>query len=210
MGHDVRSIANADADNLRAAADRLLALIEQARLKRERYLLLLTGVPGSGKTLAGLHVVHRAISTGIERHGDIVYLSGNTPLVVVLREALSRDEYYRRRRDGVPRNLERIRSDVRARIQHINDFLQEGLRGASDEPPHEHVIVFDEAQRAWDEQQGLDKFGRTASEPSLLLEMMSRHTDWCACICLIGSGQEINSGEEGVLGWGEAIRKMCR
>jgi hypothetical protein len=97
---------------------------------------------------------------------------------------------------------------VRTRIQHINDFLQQSLRGAPEEPPHEHVIVFDEAQRAWDEKQGQDKFNRTASEPLLLLELMARHPDWCACVCLIGSGQEINSGEEGVLGWGDALRKL--
>ena len=207
-GHDVRSIANADADNLGSAAARLVALIEQARERGKRYLLLLTGVPGSGKTLAGLHVVHSAVATGVERTGDIVYLSGNTPLVVVLREALARDERRRRRDAGDRKSLQEIRREVRARIQHITDFLQESLRGSTNDPPHEHVIVFDEAQRAWDEKQGLEKFERTASEPALLLELMSRHQDWCACVCLIGGGQEINSGEEGVFGWGEALRCM--
>jgi hypothetical protein len=207
-GHDVRSIANADADNLRSAAARLVALIEQARDQGKRFLLVLTGVPGSGKTLAGLHVVHSAIATGVERYGDIVYLSGNTPLVVVLREALARDEYMRSRRACERKSLGTIRREVRARIQHINDFLQESLRGSPEDPPHEHVIVFDEAQRAWDEKQGMEKFERTASEPALLLELMARHNDWCACVCLIGGGQEINSGEDGVFGWGEALRKM--
>jgi Uncharacterized conserved protein (DUF2075) len=207
-GHDVRSIANADADNLQSAASRLVALIKQAREEGRRFLLILTGVPGSGKTLAGLHVVHSTIATDVERHGDIVYLSGNTPLVVVLREALARDEHSRRRRAGERKSLGIIRREVRARIQHINDFLQESFRGTAEHPPHEHVIVFDEAQRAWDEKQGMEKFERTASEPALLLELMSRHHDWCACICLIGGGQEINSGEEGVFGWGEALRKM--
>jgi hypothetical protein len=207
-GHDVRSIANADADNLRSAAARLVNLIEQARWEKKRYLLVLSGVPGSGKTLAGLHVVHSAAATGVERQGDIIYLSGNTPLVLVLREALAQDEYLRRRRAGEPTSVGNIRREVRARIQHINDFLRESLRGSPGSPPHEHVIVFDEAQRAWDEKQGLEKFDRTASEPALLLELMSRHNDWCACVCIIGGGQEINSGEEGVFGWGEALRRM--
>lgn len=101
-----------------------------------------------------------------------------------------------------------IRREVRARIQHINDFLQDGFRGSPEAPPHEHVIVFDEAQRAWDEKQGIKEFKRTASEPALVLELMSRHPDWCACVCLVGGGQEINSGEDGVFGWGEALRKM--
>ncbi|HLY19412.1 MAG TPA: DNA/RNA helicase domain-containing protein [Bryobacteraceae bacterium] len=207
-GHDVRSIANADADNLQSAAARLVALIEQAREQQKRFLLVLTGVPGSGKTLAGLHVVHSAVATRVERYGDIVYLSGNTPLVVVLREALARDEHLRSRRVGGRRPLGVIRREVRARIQHINDFLQESLRGSPDAPPHEHVIIFDEAQRAWDEKQGIKEFNRTASEPALILELMSRHSDWCACVCLVGGGQEINSGEEGIFGWGEALRKM--
>lgn len=97
---------------------------------------------------------------------------------------------------------------MRVRIQHINDFLKEGLSKPSGQVVHEHAIVFDEAQRAWDEKQGRDKFNRNASEPFLLLELMSRHNDWCACVCLVGGGQEINSGEEGVRGWGDALRKL--
>jgi hypothetical protein len=169
---------------------------------------MLTGVPGSGKTLAGLHVVHNTIATGVEQKGDIVYLSGNTPLVCVLREALALDEHSRSRQAGRRISLGEIRLDVRARIQHINDFLQDNLSRPKGTAPHEHVIVFDEAQRAWDEKQGREKFKRTASEPTLLLEVMSRHEDWCACVCLVGSGQEINSGEEGVVGWGDALRRM--
>lgn len=94
-GHGVKSIANADADNLGTAAARLVELIRHAQQQSKRYLLLLTGVPGSGKTLAGLNVVHTAVESGVEKKGDIVYLSGNTPLVVVLREALARDEHQR-------------------------------------------------------------------------------------------------------------------
>lgn len=75
--------------------------------------------------------------------------------------------------------------------------------------PFEHAIVFDEAQRAWDERQGLKKFSRTASEPALLLQVMGLRGDWCACVCLVGGGQEINSGERGVSGWGDAIRDLA-
>jgi hypothetical protein len=68
-GHGVKSIANADADNLSSAASRLVGLIQEARESGKRYLLHLTGVPGSGKTLAGLNVVHTAIETGVEKKG---------------------------------------------------------------------------------------------------------------------------------------------
>jgi hypothetical protein len=207
-GHDVRSIAQADAPNLKEAAARLVELIVQARHEGRRFLTFLTGVPGSGKTLAGLQVVHDAIATGAGGRGDIVYLSGNTPLVTVLREALARDERSRRTGQGRGIPLQQIRREVRTRIQHINDFLKERLRAGTTQPPHEHAIVFDEAQRAWDEQQGQKKFSRTASEPALLLELMGRHPDWCACICLVGGGQEINSGERGLTGWGEALRSL--
>lgn len=206
--HNVRNIANADAENLRVAASRLVDLIQEARTTKCRFLLMLTGVPGSGKTLAGLEVVHNAVASGVEERGDIVYLSGNTPLVTVLREALARDQHAREKGEPDGRSLEDVRRDVRARIQHINDFLKDGLSRTRGGTVHEHAIVFDEAQRAWDEKQGREKFDREASEPALLLELMARQPDWCACVCLVGGGQEINSGEEGVRGWGEALRKM--
>lgn len=206
--HTVSSITKSDAENLRVAAARLVALIHEAKERHGRYLLMLTGVPGSGKTLAGLQVVHGAVSSGMEERGDIVYLSGNTPLVTVLREALARDQHSREKQEGARRTLDEIRREVRVRIQHINDFLKEGLSRPVDDCVHEHAIVFDEAQRAWDEKQGREKFDREASEPSLLLELMARQRDWCACVCLLGGGQEINSGEEGVRGWGDALRKL--
>jgi len=206
-GHDVRQMAQADASNLKEASTRIVELIGWARRNEKRALIFLTGVPGSGKTLAGLQAVHDAIATEDEREGDVVYLSGNTPLVTVLREALARNESQRHR--GTKRkSLKDIRRVVRARIQHINDFLKEVLHNGIAQVPYEHAIVFDEAQRAWDEKQGLKKFSRTASEPALLLEIMGLRRDWCACVCLVGGGQEINSGERGISGWGDAIRGL--
>src|SRR5262249_16754852 len=143
-GHDVREIANAEAENLSTAARRIVELVLEARAAHRRYLVFVSGVPGSGKTLVGLQVVHDALASGAEQQGDIVYLSGNTPLVTVLREALARDEH---RRTG--ETLKAIRRAVRTRVQHIIDFLRDNLSQSSNIPPHEHVIVFDEAQRAW-------------------------------------------------------------
>ncbi len=197
-GHDVRAIANADASNLAETSRRVVSLIEEARIGSQKILAFVTGVPGAGKTLAGLNAVHT--STSGRGHGDVVYLSGNTPLVTVLREALARDRHERQ----PDRTLREIRRDVRTRIQHINDFLKDNV--SRDGPPHEHAIIFDEAQRAWDAKQGLKKFGRTASEPELLLEIMSRHQSWATLVCLVGGGQEINTGEQGIRGWGDALR----
>jgi hypothetical protein len=207
-GNDVRSITMADASNLDQASTCLVEWIRNARTQGKRLLIFLTGVPGSGKTLAGLKAVHDAISTGADQAGDIVYLSGNTPLVTVLRESLALDNWQRSRGGATTLTLDEVRRGVRTRIQHINDFLKTYLEDDHGDCPHEHAIVFDEAQRAWDEEQGAKKFGRLASEPTLLLELMDRQPDWCACVCLVGGGQEINTGEEGVVGWGRALRQM--
>ena len=202
--HDAPDIAHHDASNLDETVARIIEIIVEARSRNQKVLIFVTGVPGAGKTLAGLKVVHHAIATGEEQQGDIVYLSGNTPLVTVLREALAQDEYARK--NDRTASLEDIRRDVRTRIQHINDFVK--TYGDSAEPPHEHAIVFDEAQRAWDEFFGQRKFNRAESEPALILRMMSRHTDWAACICLIGGGQEINNGEQGIAGWGRGLMSL--
>jgi hypothetical protein len=148
--HNVEAILRKDACNLESAASRVVHLIVSARHQRRRALIFLTGVPGSGKTLAGLRVVHDAIATGEEREGDIVYHSGNTPLVTVLREALAQDQHRSCRHRGEASVLADQRRKVRARVQHINDFLKDRLASASVAPPHEHAIVFDEGQRAWD------------------------------------------------------------
>lgn len=206
-GHGVREIALASAKNLSEAASAVFDIIERTRARREHAVVFLTGVPGAGKTLAGLNVVHSAVREGFESEGDIVYLSGNTPLVVVLREALARDLHRRAIAEEQRVTMADARSSTRATVQHINDFLKEYVH-ASTAPPAEHVIVFDEAQRAWNARQGKKKFGRDASEPLFVLETMHRHADWSVCVCLIGKGQEINDGEEGVAGWADAIERL--
>ena len=208
-GHGVREITLSSAKNLGAASSTVLAIINEARSHGDHCLVFLTGVPGAGKTLAGLNVVHSAVTTGVEADRDIVYLSGNTPLVVVLRESLARDQNRRSVLAGERVTLADARTTMRATVQHINDFLKEYVQG-SDSPPAEHVVVFDEAQRAWDARQGKEKFGREASEPLLVLETMARHKDWAVCVCLIGTGQEINDGEEGVVGWADAIAVLSK
>ncbi len=207
-GHGVEEIARADASNLDEAADKIVSIIDQTRRQGGRSMIFLTGVPGSGKTLAGLQVIHRAVDSGIEDKGDIVYLPGNTPLVTVIREALVRDEHRRNKTSGGRSLMSDVRSAVRTRIQHIIDFLREYLKDLKEREPHEHTIVFDEAQRAWYKAYGRKKFDRPASEPQLLLEIMGRHKDWRALVCLVGGGQEINNGENGVSEWGEALRKL--
>lgn len=101
-GHGVREIALAGARNLNEATEAVFRAIQVAREKSKHAVVFLTGVPGAGKTLAGLNIVHNAMDHGLEHEGDVVYLSGNTPLVVVLREALARDQYQRKVSAGKP------------------------------------------------------------------------------------------------------------
>ncbi len=205
--HGVKEISNSDADNLAIAGEEIAKLIKNAKSLGGHYLIFLSGVPGSGKTLAGLKVVHDVLLEQILSAGEIVYLSGNTPLVVVLREALALDQVSQAQNNGQKKSLtlKRARMNMRVTIQHVMDFLNQYLKKEIFKPPIDHVVVFDEAQRAWDEKQGKVKFDRQASEPELVLGIMERHSDWAVVVALIGVGQEINDGEYGLSGWGSAL-----
>ena len=115
-----------------------------------------------------------------------------------MREALARDAH---RQGG---SLRMARQRTEGAIQPLMGFLRDNLDRA--EPPHDHVIVFDEAQRAWDAAFGRRKFGRTASEAALFLDIMQRHRDWAVIVALVGNGQEINTGEAGLAAWGSSGR----
>jgi hypothetical protein len=199
--HDVKEIASAasNPENLGATTEALIGIIERARCKGEHIVAFVTGVPGSGKTLVGLNAVHdERFSSGGQQPG--AYLSGNSPLVRVLREALSEDEARRTgRRKADARRL------VSAQVQTLMDFLREYLKANDASAPIDHVIIFDEAQRAWDAAYGKQKFNRAKSEASIFLEIMGRHEDWAVIIALVGGGQEINRGELGLSEWGRAI-----
>ena len=205
-GHNVQDISRSDAENLNTCSEEVIRIIRETKKKGGKRLIIVTGVPGAGKTLAGLNVAHQSMDQ-IKADGKIVYLSGNTPLVLVIREALALDEFDRLKKKGRTRSMTDIRHEIKTRIQHIMDFLKEYYYHDANNPSFEHAIVFDEAQRAWNHDQGKRKFNRDASEPELLMEIMDRHKDWAAIVCLVGAGQEINNGEPGMQQWGEALQK---
>jgi hypothetical protein len=185
------------------------SIIDGARTKGEKAIIFVTGVPGAGKTLVGLNVATRRRDFGEAR---AVFLSGNGPLVAVLQEALVRDELARlehRVRKGI------VRQPVKAFIQNVHHFRDEGIR--RDEAPSDHVVIFDEAQRAWNKQKTADFMKRRkkianfdSSEPDFLISYLDRHRDWAVIICLVGGGQEINTGEAGISEWLEALRRRFR
>ena len=90
-GHDVEEISRSEAgaENLTKTADYVSAAIEEAKAKNKKIICFITGVPGSGKTLAGLNLATARQRSHSDEHA--VFLSGNGPLVAVLREALAID-----------------------------------------------------------------------------------------------------------------------
>jgi hypothetical protein len=208
--HSVDAIARHDAGarNLRVTSSRIEELVEQARASGSKIICFVTGVPGAGKTLVGLNVATKRRDTTRPTHA--VFLSGNGPLVAVLREALTRDEVARKKSGGEKVRKGKVYESVKAFIQNVHHFRDEALRETT--PPIDHVVIFDEAQRAWNSGKTSDFMRRkkkvqgfTQSEPEFLISYLDRHEDWAVVVCLVGGGQEINTGEAGIGAWLEAI-----
>lgn len=208
--HTVESISRSDAGarNLSITSKRVEEVIELAQTQRTKAIVFVTGVPGAGKTLVGLNVATQRRESS-PTHA--VFLSGNGPLVAVLREALIRDELTRRRGLGEKVRKGEVAQPVKGFIQNVHHFRDDGVRNPSD-PPHDHVVIFDEAQRAWDRRKtshfmkrrkGVADFEQ--SEPQFLIGYMDRHADWAVVVCLVGGGQEIHDGEAGIGEWLKAV-----
>lgn len=176
-------------------------IIKDSKEFNKKSIIFLTGVPGAGKTLVGLNI---AAQRSVGDRDPAVFLSGNGPLVRVLQEALSRDSS---QRNNISKREAKLK--VISFIQPIHQFRDEAI---SDElPPHENIVIFDEAQRAWTkretekfmEKRGIPDFDM--SEPEFLISIMDRREDWAVIICLVGQGQEINRGEAGISEWFRAL-----
>ena len=212
--HTVHDITRNDAGavNLSSTSESVERVIADARQRGRKAIVFVTGVPGAGKTLVGLNVATRHGAQSDAAHA--VYLSGNGPLVQVLREALARDELARKKAASTASTDARIgtcRNAVAAFIQMVHHFRDDTIRDPS--APADHVVVFDEAQRAWNAamlanfmKRKRGKIGFTQSEPELLIGALDRHADWAVILCLVGGGQEINTGEAGIGAWLDAIR----
>jgi hypothetical protein len=191
--------------NLKETTFCVTSVIDKARLTNNKAICFVTGVPGSGKTLAGLNIATRRSEEHDDEHA--VFLSGNGPLVSVLREALARDKA---NRDGVTKKL--AERQVRSFVQNIHHFRDAYVRNS--DVPVEKVVVFDEAQRAWTKEQAASFMRRKRgqlefdmSEPEFLISVMDRHVGWCTIVCLVGGGQEINTGEAGISEWLAALQR---
>ena len=198
QNHDVKNIAysRSGIENLNATQNAVAAVVRDARDRNVKILVLITGVPGAGKTLAGLNAVQILQPELDLKQEQASFLSGNGPLVKVLQEALKRSIGKRKR--GVTRA-------VQSRIRDIHRFVRDSY--GETRPPADRLIVFDEAQRAWTASKNQKKFGRNVSEPDMILEIMGRHEGWAVVVALVGGGQEIHAGEAGLAAWGDAVLK---
>ncbi len=211
-GHNVQEITRSDsgAINLSKTAACINEIVEYSKHSTVKSICFITGVPGAGKTLAGLNIANERMNADQDEHA--VFLSGNGPLVKVLREALTRDEVLMSKLNGSTLTKAEAGIKANAFIQNIHHFRDDNL--ISEKAPVEKVVVFDEAQRAWTREQtskfmkskkGIEDFGM--SEPEFLIHVMDRHRDWCTIVCLIGGGQEINTGEAGLEEWIVALQE---
>ncbi len=244
--HSVEDITRHEADQV--TTDKtiayLLDVIHKSRKKSEKSICFVTGVPGAGKTLVGLDVAvkqtYQGSETPVEDEGA-VYLSGNGPLVEVLKEALARDNFAKCRERGENKNLTDSRREVGKFIQIIHRYRDNMLakiknpveNGILEIDPEkavrqrgtgygevEHVAIFDEAQRSWTHKRLADYLKRGGtygnklkvpnfpmSEAAFLIWSLDQREDWATIICLVGGGQEINTGEAGISEWIRALNE---
>lgn len=202
--HNITDIAKSEAgdDNTKNCEEKIADLINYARDNNKKCICFVTGVPGAGKTLVGLDVVSRNIGTSRS-----VYLSGNGPLVEVLREALLRSSREKLKQLKGNKEFDKKINDasIKALIQSSFSFKKDNV--ARKDPTSEHIIVFDEAQRVWNKEKMVRKHkndpGLNVSEPELFYSIMDRHQDWAVMVCLVGLGQDIYDGEVGINEWFE-------
>lgn len=189
------SRSHAGSENLTHTTNAVLRAISQAQVNDEKIICFITGVPGAGKTLAGLNIVHNVDNNS----GQGIFLSGNGPLVKVLSEALSRDDAKRRK---IP--ISQSKREI-VFVKNVHSFLD--FYHNNGQIPSDRIILFDEAQRAWNAEHSKRKFNREFSEAEMLFRIMNRNQGWAVIVALIGSGQEINTGEAGLAEWGKTINE---
>lgn len=212
----------------------VLHIIQETKKRKEKSICFVTGVPGAGKTLVGLNVAIKQSEQQQDGKRDLaVYLSGNGPLVKVLTEALARDKKRQENERGRKYNITDARREVGQFIQIIHRYRDQMLQKLKTpicnskieiDPTKEikdrqagyaeveNIAIFDEAQRSWDKEhlaswlnrkKGVDNF--PMSEGEFLIWSLDQRQDWAVIVCLVGGGQEINTGEAGI---GEWIRAM--
>lgn len=216
FGHSVDEISRNDASsiNINRTCEEIFKIIDYSKSKLRKSICFVTGVPGAGKTLIGLNIANKYSDDSSDLYS--VFLSGNGPLVKILREALTRDKVKRDREHGIKTKKGVVFGAVKSKIQNVHNFRDECLTDLT-KPPIEHVALFDEAQRAWTLAQTSNFMKRRKnksnfnhSEPEFLISCLNRHKDWAVIVCLVGGGQEINTGEAGISEWIDSLQSSFK
>ena len=247
--HSVEDITRHEADKVSTdqTIDYILNVIENSKNNREKSICFVTGVPGAGKTLVGLDIaVKQTYKDGVkDNENGAVYLSGNGPLVAVLKEALARDNWRKCKEKGEKKKLSDSQREVSEFIQVIHNYRDNMLAKIKNPVENgiveidqtkavkpdeetgfgevEHVAIFDEAQRSWTQKRIADYLKRGGtygnklkvpnfpmSEAEFLIWSLDQREDWATIICLVGGGQEINTGEAGIAEWIEALNNKFK
>jgi hypothetical protein len=179
--------------------NQIVSLIEEAKASRSHQVIAISGVPGAGKTLVGLKLAHEEAIQNVIGEGSPppIYLTGNGPLVSVLTEVLARDL-----KERTGSKIGEAREVAQTKIRRVHAITQDGFPSAT------RVVVFDEAQRAWNENHMRRKHSNQnlRSEPEELLLHLEK-LPWAVLICLIGTGQNIHDGEDGFQSWIAAVKQ---
>ena len=203
--HNLSEIAHSEAgqNNIDQCENKMNEVINYAKANNKKCVCFVTGVPGAGKTLVGLDVVAKSLDSSKELRS--VYLSGNGPLVEVLKEALKQSVKERNKRKRITltkHEKAEVEASIDSLIQGSYGFKKEHAKDAV--PPADKILIFDEAQRVWNQRKMTRKHDdpeMAVSEPHLLYRIMDRHEDWAVMICLVGLGQDIYDGEVGINEW---------
>ncbi|EIE9609376.1 DUF2075 domain-containing protein [Vibrio diabolicus] len=177
----LKTSAGENIDQARAA---LLKLYQHARDKQQRYVVVVHGRPGAGKTLLGISSVAEIARSESAKQSEPIFLSGNGPLVQVLQHTLDYSG-----KQSVGRTVDKV-IDGRVMIQDLLPFKKDLKRSLKSR--RETFVVFDEAQRAWDKASP-----RESQSPSELMLFCN----WLACqpfgvlVLLVGDGQAIHRNE---------------
>ncbi|MCR5348080.1 MAG: DUF2075 domain-containing protein, partial [Bacilli bacterium] len=200
---------DAGEDNLSVTEDTVDQIVQEAKREKKKVICFVTGVPGAGKTLVGLDIAGKSRNNVSGDAPRSIFFSGNGPLINVLVEQLSRDAM---RQDPVKyAKKSRAITEVKSFIQDLHGFKRD-IISSSDPTPEESVLIFDEAQRVWDAEQMETWFEKkkskfplgNRSEADLLLDVLKKK-EWAVIIALVGLGQDIHIGENGIRTWFESL-----
>lgn len=169
-------IKNIEDSFLKETKDRIKQILDENLSKKQ--LILIAGVPGAGKTLLGLQINYEYN----ELYRNSIYLSGNGPLITILKKELENEV------------------SITGILTYTKEYSQKDIF------PKEEIIIFDEAQRAWDK----SKYGKISEVEALLKigNKIYQKRNKVTIIALVGFGQEIYKGEEKGIGlWLEELEK---